>query len=91
MYTVVAEPATASIATYYEVTDHQMPFIIGDLKEAVKIFDREQTTILSSNVASVTGYNAFEQRGTLFRAEVRADYKPIDTDAWVNGYILAGE
>ena len=91
VYTVVAEPATASIATYYEVTDHQMPFIIGDLKEAVKIFDREQTTILSSNVASVTGYNAFEQRGTLFRAEVRADYKPIDTDAWVNGYILAGE
>ena len=88
VYTVVAEPATASIATYYEVTNHQIPFILGDLKEAVKIFDRQQTTILSSNVASVTGYNAFEQRGTLFRAEVRADYKTVDGDAWVNGYIL---
>lgn len=91
VYTPVASPVDASIATYYEVTNHQMPFILGDLKEAVKIFDREQTTILSSNVASVTGYNAFEQRGTLFRAEVRADYVQIDGDAWVNGYILAGE
>lgn len=91
VYTVVAEPATASIASYYEVSDYKMPFIIGDLKEAARIFDRQQTTILSSNVASVTGYNAFEQRGTLFRAEVRADYKAVDSDAWVNGFISLGE
>ncbi|MBR4232096.1 MAG: phage major capsid protein, partial [Oscillospiraceae bacterium] len=65
----------------------QYPFIIGDLKEGVRIFDRQQTNILSSNVASVDGYNAFEQRGMLYRADVRADYKAIDTDAWVNGYI----
>jgi len=81
--TVLATTGTGAIA--------QIPFIIGDLKEAVRIFDREQTTILSSNVASVTGYNAFEQRGTLYRAEVRADYKPVDKDAWVNGYITPGE
>ena len=87
-YTAVETPAVGDISSYYEVTDYKIPFEIGDLKEAVRIFDRNQTTILSSNVASVTGFNAFEQRGTLFRAEVRADYKVIDEDAWVNGYML---
>lgn len=87
VYTPVDDPKTASIASYYEVTDVQFPFIMGDLKEAAKIFDRQQTQILSSNVASVTGYNAFEQRGQLFRADCRMDYKKIDEDAWVNGYI----
>ena len=88
VYTAVASPDVSDIATYYEVTNYKMPFIIGDLKEAVRIFDRKQTTILASNVAAVTGFNAFEQRGTLFRAEIRADYKVIDEDAWVNGYVL---
>lgn len=87
VYTPVDDPKTASIASYYEVTDVQYPFILGDLKEGVKIFDRQQTAILSSNVASVTGYNAFEQRGQLFRADCRMDYKALDSDAWVNGYI----
>lgn len=87
VYTAVAEPATADIATYYEMTKTKIPFEIGDFKEAVKVFDRQQTNILASNVASVTGYNAFEQRGTLFRADIRADYKRVDADAWVNGYI----
>lgn len=88
VYTAVAEPAAASLSSYYEVSNYKIPFIMGDLKEAVKIFDRQKTTILASNVAAVTGFNAFEQRGTLFRAEVRADYKAIDEDAWVNGYML---
>ena len=87
VYTAVENPDVASIGNYYEVTAVQYPFILGDLKEGVKIFDRQQTAILSSNVASVTGYNAFEQRGQLFRADCRMDYKPIDSDAWVNGYI----
>lgn len=87
-YTAVETPAVGDISSYYEITDYKIPFEIGDFKEAVRIFDRNQTTILSSNVASVTGFNAFEQRGTLFRAEVRADYKVIDEDAWVNGYML---
>ena len=88
VYTPVASPTgNPSTSSYYEVTNIQYPFIIGDLKEGVRIFDRQQTNILSSNVASVDGYNAFEQRGMLYRADVRADYKAIDTDAWVNGYI----
>ena len=88
VYTPVASPTgNPSTSSYYEVVKVQYPFILGDLKEGVKIFDRQQTNILSSNVASVTGYNAFEQRGQLFRADVRADYKAIDSDAWVNGYV----
>ena len=89
VYTKVASPTQGNLGSYYEVSNTKMPFIIGDLKEAARIYDRKQTTILSSNVASVDGYNAFEQRGTLFRAEIRADYKAIDNDAWVNGYILS--
>lgn len=87
VYTAVETPDVSDIATYYEVTAYKVPFEIGDLKEAVRIFDRQQTNIMASNVASVTGYNAFEQRGMLFRADVRADYKKIDENAWVNGYI----
>ncbi len=93
VYTPVDSPDVSDIATYYEMTASMMPFIIGDFKEAVRIYDRQKTTILASDVASVTGFNAFEQRGRLFRADVRADYKEIDSDSWVNGYIsvLLGE
>ena len=88
VYTPVETPTgNPSTSSYYEVVKVQYPFILGDLKEGVKIYDRQQTSILSSNVASVTGYNAFEQRGQLFRADCRMDYKQIDADAWVNGYI----
>ena len=88
VYTPVETPTgNPSTSSYYEVVKVQYPFILGDLKEGVRIFDRQQTNILSSNVASVDGYNAFEQRGMLFRADARMDYKAIDSDAWVNGYI----
>ena len=72
-------------------TSNKVPFIVGDLKEGIKIWDRQQTSILASNVASVTGYNAFEQRGVLYRADVRADYTELDEDAYVNGYITVTE
>lgn len=60
-----------------------IPFFIGDFKEAIKIFDREQLNIMTSNVASVTGFNAFEQDMTLFRAIERLDCVVQDTGAWV--------
>lgn len=72
-------------------TSNKVPFIVGDLKEGIKIWDRQQTSILASNVASVTGYNAFEQRGVLYRADVRADYTELDEDAYVNGFITVTE
>jgi HK97 family phage major capsid protein len=60
-----------------------IPFFIGDFKEAIKIFDREQLSIMTSNTASVTGFNAFEQDMTLFRAIERLDCVVQDTGAWV--------
>jgi HK97 family phage major capsid protein len=67
----------------------QIPFIIGDLKEGVKKFDRKQLTLLTSNTAAVGQVNAFEQDLTIFRGIMRADYKVRDADAFVNGYITA--
>lgn len=64
-----------------------IPFIIGDLYEGVVLWDRRQITLLQSNVASVTGYNAFEQGGTIIRADMRADYTLRDAEAIVVGYI----
>ena len=93
VYTAVAEPDVDDIATYYEITGKKIPFILGDLKEAFHIFDRQQTTLYASNDAAVSDasgkvvYNAFAQRGRLYRADMRADYKTIDSGAFVNGYI----
>lgn len=82
-YTEVEEPALANIGTYYEKTG--IPIFVGDFKEAIQIFDRQQTRLRSSREASVTGYNAFEQRGMLIAADVRADYKERDAAAYVFG------
>lgn len=64
-----------------------IPFKIGDLFEAVKLFDRQQLTIGVSSEAAVTGFNAFEQDMTLFRGIVRLDVEAKDTGAVVNGTI----
>ena len=66
---------------------NKIPFVIGDLKEAVKIFDREKLNIMTSNVAAVGTLNAFEQDLTLFRGIERFDCKVKDSDAFVNGTI----
>lgn len=69
------------------------PVIIGDLKEAVALFDRQQTTMYKSTDAAVVDsegkvvYNAFQQRGQLYRADMRADYVEVDSDAWVFGVL----
>lgn len=64
-----------------------MPFIIGDLKEYAKKFDRKQLTLKVSDDASVTDFNAFEQDMTLIRGIMRADYKVKDAEAIVYGEI----
>ena len=66
-------------------TDSKIPFICGDLREYVKKFDRKQLTLLTSNVASTTDFNAFEEDMTLFRAIMRADYVVKDSAAIVRG------
>ena len=68
-----------------------MPIIIGDTKAAFKRFDRLQMEIKISDVASVTGFNAFEQNGALIRAFMRDDAKVWDADAFVYGEIAFPE
>ena len=78
-----------------------MPFIIGDLGEAVCIFDRRQMTLAASNSATITyvegtgndavthNVSAFQSDMTFLRAGFRADFKSVDTNAWINGSITA--
>ena len=70
---------------------NKIPFIVGDLKEYCKIYDRMQLSIMTSNTAQVgsggSALNAFEEDLTLFRAIMRLDCEVIDAGAIVNGYI----
>lgn len=72
-------------------TGTKIPFIIGDLHEAVKFFDRNQMSIMSTNIASIGELNAFEMDMTLFRAIEREDCVLKDKAAFVYGEIAVGE
>lgn len=79
----------------------KMPFIIGDLEEAVTVFDRKQISIAASNEASITyitgtgndavttTVSAFQNNLTFFRAYMRADFVTVDSSAWLNCSITA--
>ena len=67
--------------------EKKVPFIVGDLKEGIKLFDRQQLSIMTSSVASVGALNAFEEDLTIFRGIEREDVVVKDKDAFVNGYI----
>lgn len=66
-----------------------IPFVVGDLKEAVAFFDRQQLSIMTSNVASInvtvnnatTTLSAFENDLTMFRGIMRFDVVSRDSDA----------
>lgn len=68
-----------------------IPFVVGDLKEAVAFFDRQQLSIMTSNTASInvtendttTVLSAFESDLTLFRGIMRFDVVSRDSDAIV--------
>lgn len=60
-------------------TANKMPFIIGDLKEAVVMFDRKTLAIMASNVAG----DAYLTDVTLFRAIEREEVKTRDAEAFV--------
>lgn len=59
------------------------PIIIGDLKEAVVMFEREGTAIASSTEAGT----AFLNDNTLFRAIEREEVKMRDAEAFVYGQV----
>lgn len=87
-YIVVEEPTgNPKTAKYYEVTSAKLPFIIGDLKEGIKLFDRKKINIMTSNTAAAGELNAFEEDLTLFRAIEREDVVVRDKNAFVNGYV----
>lgn len=65
----------------------KIPFIIGDMKEAIRKYDRQKLAIAASGVAVVGSINAFANNLTILRGIVRADYKIIDAGALVKGYI----
>lgn len=64
-----------------------IPFIMGDLKEGIVYWDRQQMNIKTSDVAAIGELNAFEEDLTLFRAIEREDVTQRDTGAFVNGRI----
>lgn len=65
----------------------KIPFIVGDLKSAIRKWDRQKISIDASSVASIGDFNAFEKNMTLLRAIVRDDYTELDGDAFVRGSI----
>lgn len=71
--------------------ENKIPMIIGDLNEAVVYWDRQQMSIMVSNIAQVGDLNAFEEDLTIYRAIEREDVTLRDSSAVVNGYIQVGE
>lgn len=59
-----------------------IPFIVGELTEAVKMFDRQELEISASDVAAVVGFNAFQQNGVLMKGVIRNDFEKVDADAY---------
>lgn len=59
------------------------PIVVGDLKTAFVLFDRNKMTIKASDVASVGGMSAYEQDLTFFRAVERKCIMLQDADAYV--------
>lgn len=70
---------------------NKIPIIIGDTREAVKFFDRNQMSIMSSNIAAIGDLNAFEEDLTLWRAIEREDCVMKDDQAFVYGELTLGE
>lgn len=65
----------------------KIPMIIGDLKEGIKFWDRNLTTLMTSNTAVIGDLNAFDEDLTLFKATEREDCTVKDSAAFVNGQI----
>ena len=62
-----------------------MPLYFGDLKQAVTLFDRENMSLLSTNI----GGGAFEKDLTKLRVIDRFDVQTTDAGAFVAGSFTA--
>lgn len=64
-------------------TGNKAPLIIGSLKEAITLFDRQAISLLSTNI----GGDAFKNNRTDIRAIMRLDAQKTDTSAIIFGEI----
>lgn len=87
-------PYTLPVKTYdndaIPTANGRIPMILGDLKEGVVYWDRQQFSVKVSDTAVVGDFNAFEQDMTIWRGSLRDDCTAWDDEAFVNGYISAG-
>jgi HK97 family phage major capsid protein len=78
-------PVTVIPNDILPTAENKIPVIMGSLFDYMKQFDRKQLTLLTSNVAAVEGFNAYEEDMTLIRAIMRADWVVKDAAAIVRG------
>ena len=78
-------PVTVVPNDVLATAEGKIPFIVGDLHEYVKCFDKKHLTIDNSSVAVVGDFNAYEMDMTIFRAIMRADWQVLDAAAIVRG------
>ena len=71
----------------FESNGTKVPFIVGDLKAGIRRYNRQSMSLKASDTATIGSFNAFAMNMTLIRAILRDDYKEIDKDAYVYGYI----
>ncbi len=81
---IVAVPNQVVASDIQTAGKLKIPMVCGDFREAFKKYDRQKTTLLSSNIAIAGELNAFTQNLTLIRAIERNDFRVIDADAFVN-------
>lgn len=80
---VVSNKDLPTVEGTVDGTPDKAPMIVGDLKEAVVLFDREELGVAASDVAG----DAYLSDVTLFRAIERFDVKVKDSEAYVYGEI----
>lgn len=83
----VVVPVSVKPNKGFESTGTKVPFIIGDLKAGIRKYNRQSMSLMASNVATIGDFNAFAMNMTLIRAILRDDYRELDKDAYVYGYI----
>ena len=79
---VVVVPNSVWASTAGANSSTVIPFIVGELTEAIKMFDRQKLEIAVSDTAAVDGFNAFAKNGALIRGIIRNDFVKQDADAY---------
>lgn len=65
----------------------KIPMIVGDLKQGIIYWDRQQLSIRQSMDATVGTVNCYEQDMVAWKGSIRDDCTQLDKAAYINGYI----